>query len=159
MSIPRLMLCREKVASRGGHLRDGGFIFSSSVIGAVPRITHRGSAVIHTPDRSGFPFVSRGAAAVRSTPPLAVRGARGLGYLNHCALSVPEVPAMTKDMKIVINTRLRICGRSSWTLFMRVTPSPNRNQRSARLAQERCASPDAIRAISQLDDLEFRRCR
>jgi hypothetical protein len=83
MSMPMLMLCREKLAVRGGHFRDTGFIFRSSLIGAVPRITQRGSAVIHTPDKSGLPFASRGAAADKSTSPLDVRGARGLGCLNH----------------------------------------------------------------------------
>jgi hypothetical protein len=46
-------------------------------------MTQSGSAVIHTPDKSGFPFASLGVAAVRSTSPLAVRGARGLGTVNH----------------------------------------------------------------------------
>ncbi len=83
MSMPMLMLCREKVAVRAGHVRDGGISFSSSLTGSVPRMTQAGSAVIHTPDRSGLPFASRGAAADRSTDPFAVRGARGLGNPNH----------------------------------------------------------------------------
>jgi len=41
------------------------------------------SAVIQTPDKSGLPFVSRGTGADRSTSPLGVRGAPGVGYLNH----------------------------------------------------------------------------
>ena len=53
MSMPMLMLCREKLASRTGHVRDGGMSLSSSLTGSVPRMTQAGSAVIHTPDRSG----------------------------------------------------------------------------------------------------------
>src|SRR6187200_2206598 len=103
--MPMLMLCREKLAVRGGHCRDGGFNFRSSLIGAVPRMTHSGSAVIHTPDRSGFPFDSRGGGAAKSTSPVAVRGARGLGTLNHCAHTDPEAAAMTTISRIGI-TRL-----------------------------------------------------
>ena len=52
--------------------------------GAVPRMTQQAAlAVIHTPDKSALPFASRGVAADRSTSPFAVRGARGLGCLNH----------------------------------------------------------------------------
>jgi hypothetical protein len=79
MSMPMLMLWREKLAVRGGHCFDAGISFSSSLTGAVPRITHAGSAVIQTPDRSGLPFASLGAGADRSTAPAAVRGAPGLG--------------------------------------------------------------------------------
>lgn len=42
MSIPMFTLCREKLAVRGGHLRDGGFTRSSSLTGAVPRMTQSG---------------------------------------------------------------------------------------------------------------------
>src|SRR5687767_12577387 len=86
MSMPMLMLCREKVASRTGHVRDGGMSLSSSLTGSVPRMTQAGSAVIHTPDRSTFPFGNRGGAADRSRAPDDVRGARGVGYLNHWAV-------------------------------------------------------------------------
>src|SRR5262245_30736759 len=110
MSIPRLKLCREKLAVRGGHCFDAGMIFSSSLTGNVPRITHAGSAVIHTPERSAFPFASRGAAAVRSTSPFAARGARGLGYLNHCAPNDPEAPTMTMIASVDMS-RVRRCGR------------------------------------------------
>src|SRR5687767_15667085 len=91
--MPMLMLCREKVAVVGGHVRDRGSSLTSSVNGSTPRMTHAGSAVIHTPERSGRPFASRGVAAARSTPPLAVRGAPGLGYLNHCPLTDADAPA------------------------------------------------------------------
>jgi hypothetical protein len=77
------VLCLEKLAVRGGHFRVGGMSLTSSARGSTPRMTHAGSAVIHIPDKSGLPFVKRGVAADKSTAPLAVRGARGLGYLNH----------------------------------------------------------------------------
>src|SRR5687768_816721 len=102
MSMPMLMLWREKLAVRGGHFRDSGFIFSSSLIGAVPRMTQRGSPVIHTPDRSGLPFTRRGVGAVRSTSPVAVRGARGLGTVNHWAPNDPGAPRMTRIVRIVL---------------------------------------------------------
>src|SRR4026209_248950 len=102
MSMPMWMLWREKLAVRGGHFRDAGFIFRRSLIGAVPRMTQSGSAVIHTPDRSGFPFARRGAAAVRSTSPVAVRGARGLETLNHWAPNDPDAPATTTIVRIVL---------------------------------------------------------
>src|SRR5688572_20627441 len=98
--MPMLMLCREKVAVVGGHVRDRGSSLTSSLNGSTPRITHAGSAVIHTPERSGRPLASRGVAAARSTPPFAVRGARGLGYLNHCPLTDADAPA-TRIMTIV----------------------------------------------------------
>src|SRR5687768_11469529 len=93
ISMPILTLCREKLAVVGGHVRVGGSSLTSSLSGSTPRMTQAGSPVIHTPERSGRPFGSRGVAAVRSTPPLAVRGARGLGYLNHCPLNDPDAPA------------------------------------------------------------------
>src|SRR6188474_3324261 len=83
VSIPMLTLCLEKLAVRGGHVRVGGRSLTSSASGMTPRTMHAGSAVIHTPDKSGLPLVNRGVAADRSTSPLAVRGARGLGYVNH----------------------------------------------------------------------------
>jgi hypothetical protein len=107
--MPMLILCREKLAVRAGHVRDRGISFSNSLTGAVPRITHAGSAVIHTPDKSGFPFASRGAGAARSTSPFAVRGARGLGYLNHCAAGDPDAAAM-KTIASPTVARLRQCG-------------------------------------------------
>src|SRR5688572_14504183 len=113
MSIPMLMLWREKLAVRGGHCRDGGFNFSSSLMGAVPRMTQSGSAVIHTPDRSGFPFARRGGAAARSTSPVAVRGARGLGTLNHWAPSDPDAPTMTTIIRIVC-ARSWMRGHAGW---------------------------------------------
>src|SRR3954451_49462 len=95
MSMPKLMLCREKLAWRTAHVSEGGISLRSSLTGAVPRITQAGSAVIHTPDRSGCPFVRRGEAADKSTLPLAVRGAREFGYVNHCASSRVKTPAST----------------------------------------------------------------
>src|SRR5688500_19322034 len=84
-------------------------------------MAQRGSPVIHTPDRSGRPFAKRGVAAVRSTSPVAVRGAPGLGYLNHCARrDAVETPMAT--IATIVITRLRICFRDSWMLPMRVTP-------------------------------------
>src|SRR6476469_9947336 len=96
MSIPRLTLCREKLAVFGGHVRDGGSSLSRSATLAVPRITQAGSPVIHTPDKSGLPFAILGAGAARSISPPDVRGARGLGYANHCAPdSVAPAPTPT----------------------------------------------------------------
>src|SRR4029453_6758231 len=94
MSMPMLMLCREKVAVRGGHVREGGMSLSSSLTLAVPRITQAGSPVIHTPDKPALPFGGRGVAADRSTSPFDVRGARGLGCLNHLAVKRPDAPAV-----------------------------------------------------------------
>src|SRR5688572_30551215 len=116
MSIPMLMLWREKLAVRGGHCRDGGFNFSSSLMGAVPRMTQSGSAVIHTPDRSGLPFPNRGGAAARSTSPVAVRGARGLGTLNHCAPSEADAPATAMVIRIAF-TRVWRCGHGRRTFM------------------------------------------
>ena len=63
ISIPMWVLCLEKLAVRGGHFRVGGMSLTSSASGSTPRMTHAGSAVIHTPDKSGLPFVKRGVAA------------------------------------------------------------------------------------------------
>src|SRR5687768_6106065 len=103
--MPMLMLCREKVAVVGGHVRERGSSLTSSLSASTPRMTHAGSAVIHTPERSRRPFASRGVAAARSTPPFAVRGARGLGYLNHCALTDADAPA-TRIIRIVASRLL-----------------------------------------------------
>ena len=76
-------------------LQRGRMSLRSSLTGAVPRMTQAGSPVIHTPERSGCPLVRRGAAADKSALPLAVRGARKLGYVNHCAWSGARTPTMT----------------------------------------------------------------
>src|SRR5262245_7006838 len=52
------------------------------------------AADIHTPDKSGFPFASRGVAPARSTCPVGVRGAPGLGYSYHWAPNGAEAAAM-----------------------------------------------------------------
>src|SRR5687767_14453665 len=96
MSMPRLMLWREKLAVRTGHFSVGGMSLRSSLTGMRPRMTHAGSAVIQTPDRSGLPLPSRGVGADRSTSPFAVRGAPGLGNLNHCAASVAEAASIPR---------------------------------------------------------------
>src|SRR5688572_3404800 len=111
--MPMLMLCREKVAVVGGHVRDRGSSLTSSLNGNTPRMTHAGSAVIHTPERSGRPFAIRGVAAARSTSPAAVLGARGLGYLNHCALDDPDAPS-SRSNRIIATFRgrrsdVRVC--------------------------------------------------
>src|SRR5688500_18866540 len=104
MSMPMLLLCREKLAVVGGHRRDGGSSLTSSLSVITPRMTHAGSPVIHTPERSGLPLANRGVAAERSTAPAAVRGAPGLGYLNHWALDEPDTPASSTA---IIATRRR----------------------------------------------------
>jgi len=52
--------------------------------GCVPRPFPRfGSAVIHSPDRSGLPFAMRGAGAAMSTLPSAFRGTPAVGAFSH----------------------------------------------------------------------------
>jgi hypothetical protein len=114
--MPMLILCLEKLAVRGGQRREGGMSFSSSLTGSVPRITQAGSAVIHTPDKSGLAFASRGAGADRSTPPLAVLGARGLGYVNHCAANDPDDPAHDDDQQNRYHSRPQV-GRRHADVF------------------------------------------
>src|SRR5688572_3571414 len=80
-------------------------------------MTHAGSAVIHTPDKSGFPFGSRGVAAARSTSPPAVRGAFGVGYLNHCAPSEPDAHVTAILTRTAI-TRMRLSGQLEASLFI-----------------------------------------
>src|SRR5215207_6677023 len=103
MSMPKLMLWREKLAVRTGHLSVGGMSLRSSLTGIRPRMTQAGSAVIQTPDRSGLPLASRGVGAERSTSPPGVRGASGLGYLIHCADTVPEAVSIPNATARVIN--------------------------------------------------------
>src|SRR5687768_14532017 len=110
MSMPRLMLWREKLAVRTGHLSVGGMSLRRALTGMRPRMTHAGSAVIQTPDRSGLPLASRGVGAERTTSPFAVRGAPGLGNLNHCAASVPEaarIPSVTARAISRVRARCR----------------------------------------------------
>src|SRR5205085_5166045 len=103
---------------------------------AVPRMTHAGSAVIHTPDKSGFPFASRGAGADRSTSPAAVRGARGLGYLNHWAPDGTDAPT-TIATSSAIRTRPSAPGRAMLSLVMRAILT--RGDRPACIARDNIA--------------------
>src|SRR5206468_306950 len=85
-STPILKPSRDIVGPRTGHFSEGGASWSSWLMLAGPRTRPQAeSAVIQTPDKSGLPFVSRGTGADRSTSPPGVRGAPGVGYLNHCA--------------------------------------------------------------------------
>src|SRR5689334_3516081 len=82
--------------SFAGHFSEGGTSSTSlsRLVGPItlPQVP---SADIHTPDKSGLPFASRGVGPDRSTSPLAVRGAPGLGYWNHWAPAAAEAPATT----------------------------------------------------------------
>src|SRR5687768_10579958 len=117
--MPMWVLCLEKLAVRGGHFRVGGISLTSSARDSTPRMTQAGSAVIHTPDRSGLPFVKRGVAANKSTSPFAVRGARGLGCLNHWASTWRNGPAIA-IISITTNTRLRMHRQAHVSICMRV---------------------------------------
>src|SRR5687768_12424551 len=121
MSMLMLMLCREKLAPRTGHVREGGMSLSSSLTGSVPRMTQAGSAVIHTPDRSRLPFGSRGALAARSTSPDAVRGARGVGNPNHWAPSAPGAPTRTVTIRTA-SARLETLHQARLSLFICSAP-------------------------------------
>src|SRR3954467_15844745 len=46
-------------------------------------------AVIHRPEKSGWPSAAFGAGAVRFGLPSAVLGTFGVGYFNHCAPAGP----------------------------------------------------------------------
>jgi hypothetical protein len=88
-----LIPCRDIVAPRTGHFFEGGESWRSWLTLTGPPTPQPGSAVIQTPEKSGFPSASRGVAADKSTAPLGVRGAPGLGYLYHCEPSSADVPA------------------------------------------------------------------
>jgi hypothetical protein len=48
-----------------------------------PDVRRLGSAVIHIPEKSGFPSVNRGVGPDMFTPPSDFLGTPALGYLNH----------------------------------------------------------------------------
>src|SRR5438093_13217672 len=92
-----LMPWRDIVGPRTAHFKPGGATLrrSLALAGPPPR-PQAGSAVIQTPEKSGLPLASRGVAADKSTSPLAVRGAPGVGYFAHCAINRTAAAALSK---------------------------------------------------------------
>ena len=60
----------------------------------------------YIPEKSGFPSVSRGAGAVMSTTPSALRGAPAVGYCTHWAIRSDEAERIARQ-PTVANAPLR----------------------------------------------------
>src|SRR5688500_37139 len=80
----------------------GGASGVSDVTAGPPRRPLGGTRLSHVPEKSGLPFGMRGAGALRSGRPSAVRGMSGVRWIDHCADAETDRTTARADAKTTL---------------------------------------------------------